>query len=78
MRKIGLVCLLFLVGNLGNAAEKSVPTGGFDFTAIDRLWDIVSVLEKDQEPLEDAWEALVRSPGYAALISHEGYYNLDF
>lgn len=78
MRKKWLVCLLLLAGTLGSAAEKSVPTGGFDFSAIDRLWDIVSALEKDQEPLETAWEALVRTPGYAALVSHERYYNLDF
>ena len=78
MKKKWLVCVLLLAGTLGTAAEKSVPTGGFDFSAIDRLWDIVSVLEKDQEPLEAAWEALVRTPGYAALISNEWYYNLDF
>jgi hypothetical protein len=78
MIKKWLVCVLLLAGSLGSAAEKSVPTGGFDFSAIDRLWDIVSVLEKDQEPLEAAWEALVRAPGYAALVSHERYYNLDF
>ncbi|MCJ7580268.1 MAG: hypothetical protein MUP98_07010 [Candidatus Aminicenantes bacterium] len=78
MRIKGLVCCLLLAGILGRAEEKSIPSGGFDFSAIDRLWDIVSVLEKDQEPLEAAWEALVRTPGYAALISNEWSYNLDF
>ena len=78
MKKIWLICALLLAGTLGNAAEKSVPTRGFDFSAIDRMWGIVSVLEKDQEPSEDAWEALVRTPGYAALVSREWYYNLDF
>ena len=58
--------------------ETTVHTSCFDFSAMDKIWGIISILERDEEPSEDAWTALIRTPGYAALISHEHHYGLDF
>jgi len=75
----GLAILLSLSSGVATAApgQPRVPAR-FDFSAIDRLWAIASALERDEEPAPDAWDALVRTPGYAALIAHERGYGLDF
>jgi hypothetical protein len=51
---------------------------GFDFSAMDKIWEIISILERDEEPPEEAWTDLIRTPGYAALVLHEPRYGLDF
>ena len=58
--------------------EEREQRSGFDFSAMDKIWEITSILEQDEEPSEDMWNSLIRTPGYAALISHERYYGMDF
>jgi hypothetical protein len=72
-----VIGLIFAAGMVSGFQTPASP-GNFDFSAIDRLWKIVSVLENDREPSEEDWDALVRTPGYAALIAHERGYGLDF
>jgi hypothetical protein len=75
------VILLCLSGpGVAAAATPSFrpSAGAFDFSAVDRLWAIVSVLEGDGEPTAEDWDGLVRTPGYAALVAHERGYGLDF
>lgn len=62
----------------GEIGEESAQAGGFDFSAMNKIWEIISILERDEEPADDAWVDLTRTPGYAALILHEKYYGLDF
>ena len=50
----------------------------FDFSAMNVLWDIVDILENDQDPSELLWNSLVETPGYSTLISYEGQYGLNF
>jgi len=44
---------------------------GFDFSGIERFWEIVDVLEQDLEPAEAQWDALFETPGYAEILRHE-------
>jgi hypothetical protein len=59
-------------------SEETAQADGFDFSAMDKIWEIISILERDEEPPDNAWVDLTRTPGYAALILHEKYYGLDF
>jgi len=58
--------------------EEATVTRGFDFSAMDKIWEIISILEHDEEPPEEAWTGLIRTPGYAALVLHERGYGLNF
>jgi len=64
--------------NEAEISQKITEVSGFDFSAMDRIWDIISILEQDKEPPEEAWMELIRTPGYAALAFHERRYRLDF
>jgi hypothetical protein len=77
-RAISLIIGLILAAGSTFAAQAGPAAGKFDFSAIDRLWKIVAVLESDREPADEEWEGLVRTPGYSALIAHEGSYGLAF
>lgn len=35
--------------------EEATLARGFDFSAMDKIWDIISILEHDEEPPEEAW-----------------------
>lgn len=59
-------------------AEETAANSGFDFSAMDKIWGIISILERDEEPPEQVWADLVRTPGYSVLIFHERRYGLDF
>lgn len=41
-----------------------MPTSGLDFTAIDEFWRAVDLLQKDVEPSDSQWQALLATPGY--------------
>jgi len=43
----------------------------YDFSAIDQLWPIINTLQQDQEPIDEIWETLFKTPGYAALLKYE-------
>ncbi|MFN8573739.1 MAG: DUF5700 domain-containing putative Zn-dependent protease [Gemmatimonadaceae bacterium] len=74
-----LVALCLAAPRIAAAAPMACPTAGaFDFSAMDRLWAIVSVLESDREPASGEWDQLARTPGYTALIAHEPKYGVDY
>ena len=59
-------------------AENIAPTGGFDFSAMDKIWEIISILERGEDPPENAWVDLIRTPVYASLVLHEHHYGPNF
>ena len=60
------ICFSFISGQ----ATKNINPG-FDFSGIERFWEIVDVLEQDLEPAEAQWDALFETPGYAEILRHE-------
>jgi hypothetical protein len=50
-----------------SSSPPAASTGALDFSAVDRLWAIVSVIERDAEPATDDWDALVRRWGTSWL-----------
>jgi len=42
-----------------------------DFSGLDTFWEIVSILEKDNNPPAELWKKLFTTPGYAALTKSE-------
>lgn len=58
--------------------KENNQSSSFDFSAMDKIWEIISILKRNEEPSEDIWDSLIRTPGYVALISYESYYGLDF
>lgn len=53
------------------AAQDPDANPNFDFSGMDRFWEVVSVLEEDREPTVDQWSALFETPGYRALTASE-------
>lgn len=43
----------------------------FDFTAMERFWEIFQILRADQEPPPELWDKLFATPGYAVLTQSE-------
>ena len=41
-----------------------MPTTGLDFTAIDHFWRVVEILQRDADPTDAQWQALLATPGY--------------
>ncbi len=42
-----------------------------DFSGLEKFLELTSVLEKDQEPAPEQWNALFATPGYAVLLQEE-------
>jgi hypothetical protein len=62
--------LLLRSATLGGAQEPEANPN-FDFSGMERFWDVVSVLEADRDPTTDQWSALFETPGYRALTASE-------
>ena len=78
MGKPGWILGAIFVSCLAGGISAPAQNQPVDFSAIDKLWDIIAVLEKDGEPADEVWTDLIGTPGYAALISHEPRFGLDF
>ncbi len=50
---------------------EPVVNPNFDFSSMDRFWEVVKILEADLYPLPDVWDSLFATPGYAALTESE-------
>ncbi len=42
-----------------------------DFSGVEKFLELTALLEKDQEPSKEQWEALFATPGYRILIKNE-------
>jgi len=75
MKRIKGVFLVFVAvsfcTNLILAQDVENINVSFDFSGIDEFWKIVDVLQADQEPTEEQWQAMFETPGYAELIRRE-------
>ena len=64
---------LFLAGVLsapGDVVQKR-GSAGADFSGLDWFLELTAVLEKDEEPAKEQWDALFATPGYAVLLRNE-------
>jgi len=43
----------------------------FEFSGIDKFWDIIRILERNDEPTEKEWKSLFNTPGYKVLTRRE-------
>jgi hypothetical protein len=57
------ICLINIDGQ---SAKNRNP--GFDFSGIEKFWEIVDILEKDIEPTEAQWSTLFETPGHAEIF----------
>ncbi len=55
---------------LGNSVQTR-KTVSADFSGLDRFLELTAVLEKDEEPAKELWDALFATPGYAILLRNE-------
>jgi len=52
-------------------ARATQPAANVDFSGVERFLEITAILERDQEPTSEQWDALFATPGYAVLIERE-------
>ena len=50
---------------------EPVINPNFDFSGMDRFWEVVEILEADLYPFPEVWDSLFATPGYAALTESE-------
>ncbi len=70
MKKGFKIFLLFIL----LIAQKQFSQGinpNFDFSGIKQFWNIVNILERNQEPNSSEWSKLFNTPGYKVLTSGE-------
>ena len=53
------------------ADDPPPPNPNFDFSGVDKFWEVVEILEADLYPFEEVWDTLFANPGYAALVESE-------
>lgn len=63
-------CLLLPCLTLVAQAPQHTPLT-FDVSAMEKAFEIMDILERDQEPSEGQWDALLKTPGYATMLNQE-------
>ena len=68
MRIAGIIAALIALVSVDGVAQSMpadapMPSTGIDFTAVDQFWRVVDVLQKDAEPSDAQWQALLNTPG---------------
>lgn len=76
MKSLYLLSTLILFLLSSEIKGSDFKNYNFDFSGIDKFWDIILILEKDIEPSEEQWDSLFKTPGYRVLISQE--FSRDF
>jgi hypothetical protein len=82
MRKSILYLLTFLIlatvvssplpGRVGLAEQEKNPLEvNIDFSGVEKFLELTTLLENDQEPTKEQWDALFATPGYRILIKNE-------
>ncbi len=69
---VGLLAIL-IGGAISVRAEarQDLQKPSADFSGLEKFLELTSVLEKDQEPAPEQWDALFATPGYAVLLQEE-------
>ncbi len=60
-----------LLHKVSPAQGQSVSESKFDFSGLERFWEIYETLRADREPEREQWDRLFATPGYAALEERE-------
>ena len=66
-----LALLLGGVPSVRAEAGQNPRPPAADFSGVEKLLELTAVLERDQEPTQDQWDALFATPGYAVLLQRE-------
>ncbi len=51
--------------------EEDPLEANIDFSGVEKFLELTALLEKDQEPSKEQWDALFTTPGYRVLIKNE-------
>jgi hypothetical protein len=65
-----LVLLAASVSVRAQAVPRPEPTAA-DLTGLEKFLELTAILEKDQEPAQELWDAMYATPGYAVLLQRE-------
>jgi len=72
--KVFSALLAILLGSVffvrGEAVQNSRPAAA-DFSGLDKFLELTAILEKDEEPTQEQWDSLFKTPGYAVLLQRE-------
>ncbi|MFH1194457.1 MAG: DUF5700 domain-containing putative Zn-dependent protease [bacterium] len=70
--KLVFFVLVFLAWyNPAIYSQSSNYNPNLDFSAIEKFWEVVDILESDKEPSAKLWDELFNTPGYKTLIQSE-------
>ena len=64
--KIFVIVLILFVANFGQGVNPN-----FDYSGVYKFYDIVEILERNQEPTSKQWNDLFNTPGYKVLTNGE-------
>jgi hypothetical protein len=75
--------LLLLLPARATGQELPNPSiaSSVDFSGVERFLELTAILERDEEPAPEAWDALFATPGYAVLLEREfgrGFFEENF
>ena len=65
--KLILICLLVILSFLRKQNQKE----NFDFTGVQKFWEVIEILQNDLEPTDEIWNELFETPGYKEFTSRE-------
>lgn len=68
----GLVALLLSgIPSVRAEASQNPRPPAADFSGVEKFLELTAILERDQEPTQDQWDALFATPGYVVLLQRE-------
>ena len=73
-RSVGVALPLILLLSVPTKGQESPDpsiASRVDFSGVERFLDLTALLERDEEPPPEAWDALFATPGYAVLLERE-------
>jgi hypothetical protein len=72
--RIFTVLLVILLGSILSVQAALIPNPrppAADLSGLKKFLELTSILEKDEEPMPEQWDALFATPGYAILLQEE-------
>lgn len=61
------LCFLFMAWSTQRESDRLI----FDFSGLEKFWEVLTLLEKDEEIPPELWAQLFGTPGYAVLTKSE-------
>lgn len=73
-----LGCLLWAGCTSPSDTSSAEPTSAFVTEGVDRFWQVVDILERDESPTDAEWDTLFAAPGYAYYFTEENHSQAEF